>query len=387
MKIIKFFLILLLLGALVQTSSLVNARDDLGLLQTEDEEDDETHTEDEDETDDDDHTNHEDDDDEDSEDEKEEKDNAYERQIELEQEDDKFQLQSELKVGENKDKIEVEFKVEDKAEIKLKYKSESDALEAKFKYRVSFEKVVEYWDVDGTGFSNTSVALSELKFKEWDVIKYEILNVDGADVYVVTATTSDQVFSLVLRFAASILALDGALLTPNSVKIDVIINNYEYLWDNSSLAVSVKIKTESKLEKEDQSTEEEAGFALGESQVAIGALSEGFFSWAETATADGVVVDVLTSTLQESSHEDDDLEENETSQKLYFSFITTNASAIVWDPKVGVVSEGTQELIAAIESKFGPAAGDGSSLPGFGFWMILVSLGVIQVFILKRKNN
>ena len=69
---------------------------------------------------------------------------------------------------------------------------------------------------------------------------------------------------------------------------------------------------------------------------------------------------------------------------MYFSFITTNAAEIVWDPKVGVVSEGTQNLIAAIESKYG--AGSGSSLPGFGFWMILVSLGTLQVIRIKRKE-
>lgn len=394
MKILRLFIILMLLGALIQTTAIPASDDQLRLLDEDEEDTEKTeseesdHEEDEDKTDKTDDHDEDEEDEEDSEDEKDEKDDAYERQLEIEQEDDKFKLQSELKVGESKDKIEVEFKVEDKAEIKLKYKSESDALEAKFKYRVAFEKVVEYWDVDGTGFSNTSVVLSEMKFKSWDIINYEVQVVNGAELYVVTATTSDQVFSLVLRFAGSIINLDGALVTPNSVKIDVEIHDFPYTEKNSSLAVSAKIKTESELKNEDDSTEEVAGFVQGESQIGIGALSEGFFSWAETATADSVVVDVIASSREDSSDEDDDLDENETSQKLYFSFIAKNATDIVWDPKVGVVSEGTQELIQAIEEKYGPAASDGSAtLPGFGIWMLVLSISTLYVLQFRKRKS
>lgn len=385
MKLLRLIIVFLLLGALLHTNALTASSDDLTLLDESDDEDtdDESKTEDEEEEDDETKTE----DEEDDEDEKEEKENAHERELKIEQSDKEFKVESELKNGENKDKIEIEFKVEDKAEIKLKYKSKSADLEAKFKYRVSFEKIVEYYDPDQTGFNEDRDVLSEYKFKEWDAIQYDESTVNGVVVYTINATTADGVFTLILKFSTAVLALGDATLTPNSVKIDVIINNYEYTQTDSSLAVKAKIKTESKLEIEDESVEESEGIVEGETQVGVGLLSAGFFSWANTAIADGLTIDVLSSTLEESTHEDDDLEENETSKKLYFSFITTNANNIVWDPKVGVISESTQQLVQSIEDRYAGAGSDGSSLPGFGIWMLLLSVSTLYAIYNKKRTQ
>ncbi len=401
MKILRLLIVLLLLGAVMRTSALTTSSDGLQLLADSDGTDDSgttgesdhsdatdesDHT---DETDDEDETDHSDEtDDEDSEEEESEKEDAYERELEIETSDKQFQVKSKLKFGDQEDEIEVEFEVEDKAEIQLQYKTESSSQEAKFKYRVSFEKIIEYVDSTQTGFNGTQDIVSELEFKQWDPIQYTVSNVNGVDVYVITATTSDQVFSLVIRISTSIIDLGNSTLTPNSVKIDVIINDYNYVNSNSSLAVKAKIKTESKLEMDDETVEEAAGFVEGESQVGIGLLSAGFFSWADTAEADGVTVDVISSTLEDSSSEDTDLEENETSNKLYFSFMATNASSIVWDPKVGVISEGTQQLIQSIEEKYGGLASNGgAALPGFGIWMLIFSVATLTALYHRKRNQ
>ena len=123
----------------------------------------------------------------------------------------------------------------------------------------------------------------------------------------------------------------------------------------------------------------------------IGNLAaQGFFSWAETAMADGSIVSVISSALESDDDADEDLEEGKTSGRMYFSFNATSVQDIVWDPKVGVQSQGTQVQLDAIASKYVELRGvssDDSSLPGFGFWMILVSLGAIQVLRIKKRDN
>ncbi len=385
MKIIKFFLILLLLGALMQTSSLVNARDDLGLLD-DDETDGDDHTDDHDETDDDDHTDDHDDD-EDSEDEKDEKDDAYKRELEITQEEDKFQIKSKLKLGENKDQIEIEFKVEDEAEIEFEYKIEADSVESELEYEVEFQEIIEYIDIGvvGNGYQDgEEVSEYDIEDVDWNPISYTTEIVNGANVNVIRAETSDGVFVLVMKIAEALLDLEnGVTLTPNSLKIDVEIHNFPYNNTGSSLALKSKLKSETEFKVDDDTTEETTGLAFDESQVTIGL---GFFSWAETALADGNVVSVVSSTLEVTTEEeqDDDKLETEIEQKMFFSFNTTDAQDIVWDPKVGVISEGTVQEIAAIESKY--AVEESSSLPGFGFWMILVSLGIFQVLRFRKPK-
>lgn len=382
MKIIKLFLILLLLGALIQTSSLVNARDDLTLLQETDDDEDETETDDDDETESEDET-----DDEDDEEEKAEKESAYERELEITQEDYKFEIESELKFGENKDQIEIEFKIEDEAEIDFEYKTEVGSTESELSYEVEFQEIVEYVDIGvvGNGYQDgEEVSEYDIEDVDWNPISYTTEIVNGANVNVIRAETSDGVFVLVMKIAEALLDLEnGVTLTPNSLKIDVEIHNFPYNNTGSSLALKSKLKSETEFKVEGDSTEETTGFAFDESQVSIGL---GFFSWAETALADGDVVSVVSSTLEATTEEeqDDDKLETEVEQKIFFSFNTTDAQDIVWDPKVGVISEGTVQQIAAIESKY--AAGDSSSAPGFGFWMILVSLGVVQALRFRKPK-
>ncbi len=314
-----------------------------------------------------------------------EKRDAYKREFVMEKKDHEFKVKSKLKVGDQKDEIVIEFKAEEKAEIKIKYKNESDSLETKLEYRVKFDRIIEYIENDQPGYQeDEDVFLSEYKFKEWDNIIYDVSLIDGEEVNIINASTSDGMFTLVLRYAGSILDLadSDATLTPNSIKIDVIINDYSYTDSDSSLALRSKIQTKAKTEQEHESDEEEAGFAEDESQVAVALDSfSGFYSWADFAFADGVQIDVVSSSLLDDD-EDEELEVGETSQKLYFSFITTDASEIVWDPKLGVVSQGTHDILDALNTD-----SDDASLPGFNIWMAIVSISIIALIKVTRLKR
>jgi hypothetical protein len=357
--------------------------------ETNTEDGDETHTEGDDEThsEDDDETHSEDEDEEINKLEDEEDDeieNAYKRELEVQVEAKQLEIKSELRVGEQKDKFEIKFQTDDEPEIEFSYKTESDSLEVKLKYKVEFEDIIEYVENDtvNLGYQDgEEISIYKLEDQEWNDLLHEITPVNGEEIHTFTASTTDGVFSLIMKISGALFTLENnAMLTPNSLKVDVKISNFPYTSETSSLALKTKIKTETETEVEEDTDEEGVGFASNEAQVALGVVgeSQGFFSWAENATADGSEIDVLSSSLQEvavdDEDHDEDLDENETSEKLYFSFVAVNASDIVWDPKVGVVDA--------------RASSDGSSIPGYGIWLAIIATVIAQISVvrLRRKN-
>jgi hypothetical protein len=265
----------------------------------------------------------------------------------------------------------------------------------KLKYKVEFEDIIEYVENDtvNLGYQDgEEISIYKLEDQEWNDLLHEITPVNGEEIHTFTASTTDGVFSLIMKISGALFTLENnAMLTPNSLKVDVKISNFPYTSETSSLALKTKIKTETETEVEEDTDEEGVGFASNEAQVKLGVVgeSQGFFSWAENATADGSEIDVLSSSLQEVAVDDEDHDE-----KLYFSFVAVNASDIVWDPKVGVVSEATQLQVAAIEGKYSSlisdarAGSEGSSIPGYGIWMAIIATVIAQISVvrLRRKN-
>lgn len=371
MKTSKLFAILFMiffLSSIVYTGNLAVLADG--------DEEDETSTDEEDET------KTEDEDDEDEK-EEEEKERAYDREVKIEREADKVKIESELKTGESKDKIEFEFKSDDSIEFQLKYKTESDSAEIEMKFKVKFKSIVEYLENGTTtGYQKgEEVFKYKLEDQDFDDITYEMVTVDTVDTHIFSVSTSDGVFTAIIKISGS-LALDGeTTLTPNSLKIDIVIENFPYTAADSSLALESRLKTKFHKEVESDTDEEAAGFTSGESAVSFG--ESGFFSWADTADADGTTIDVVTSTIikledddDEDEHEEGD-EETETEEKMFFSFVTKGAAKIYWDPRVGVVSEGTAALLQDIAA--------GSALPGFDIFTALIAFMAILSLGFRRK--
>ncbi len=272
---------------------------------------------------------------------------AYEREIEYESEVDKFKSKSTLKNGTTKDVFEVEFDVQsdNAAEIKFKF-SNSVAInasannESELSYKVKFDEIVEFIDTGDLGYQNESILSSyEIGNAGWEDL--QVLYNATIGLLEINATTQDGLFTLVMMLSSGFLNRDNVTITPNSLKIDVFINNYNLTSSESKLALKTHIKTEAQLQVEQESEEELEGFASNETQVEISmANATGYFSWAEFAEAMGSTVDVIASTLENSTDE-----EGETSQRTYFTFDAVNTSSIYWDPKMGVVSQAAKQNI------------------------------------------
>ncbi|MHA2250176.1 MAG: hypothetical protein ACXAD7_07430 [Candidatus Kariarchaeaceae archaeon] len=400
-NLLRLMLLILLVGGAITTSYSLVSADEEDETKTEDEETETTTEEEKTETEEE-ETKTEEEDEEDEEEEKlkdEEEDeieDAYKRELEVQVEKDKLEIKSELKVGETKDKFEIKFDPEGDPEIELVYKTESDATETAMKYRVEFESLYEYLENSSLDLGyQESEQVSEYKFEDqdWNDLSQNLELINGEEIYTFTASTADGVFQLVMKISAAIFTLENnATLTPNSLKIDVEINNFPYTQEGTSLALETKIKTKSEFKAESETDEEDIGFASNESQIGLSANgTKGFFSWAEIALSDGLEIDVLASSLVDEVEEDDDLSESESSKKMYFSFISTNATNIIWDPKVGVISEATHEQVLSIKEKYSSLidglGSEDSSVPGFDLWMGIFVLGIFQVVALQYRRR
>lgn len=309
-----------------------------------------------------------------------EKSDAFEREYRLEKENNEFKLESEAKAGTQKDKIKIEFKAggNDELEFDLKYSTEIGDNETELRFRVKIDKLVEFVE-NGTepGFQ-PGEEIQEVRLGDigWKDLVYTTEN----QVEVITAETMDGVFKLIIRYSPTLINERNFTLTPNSIKFDVLISNFDFQANNSQLAVETKLKTVAKLEYKVQSFEEEQGFSEQEQEMALDAGEyKGYFSWAEIAIADGNTVAVIPSETFDASDEEDDLDVGESASKMYFAFNATTPSEIVWDPKIGVVS------VSALEALSQLTDAAGLSLP-INIWVIFLTIGSVAMISRKLRQ-
>ncbi len=308
---------------------------------------------------------------------------AFGRQVEVQNSTNNFQIESVSKVANRKDKIEVEFQVHkgDSPEFKFSYKTEANSTQTKFKFRVDFNKIVEYKNLNGSAYNGTgAVSTYDLSNATWSPLSTVV---DQYGTYTITASTSDNVFTLVIHVASQIVKKDNVTITPNALKIDVKINNYAYKGTQTSLALGTKIKTTATQRVENSSYDEENHFASNEKELNMTQAGvSGFFSWANWVYADGKNASVLTSKFQNISSEEHDLSVGEHASRVFFSFNAIQPKKVFWDPKIGVVSQSTSAALQSIAQKYLGTTSLPSGVPGFEFIavfaMIFVAAGLYR---------
>lgn len=303
-----------------------------------------------------------------------------ERDISPEIEEDKIKIQSILRSGTDLNKIEFEISNETeglsiKVEFIPNYIPDSNTSQIELEFEVTFRKIVEYIDIDSDGIFNdlidTEVSVLELNdFKDPVYITSDISM--ETKLHYFEYTTSDDVFTAHIYFVEEFDIVNNTLITPTETKIDIEINNYNYLNDSSQLALYTKLESEVDYQSEDETEDEESGYAENESSVYTMINTHvGFFSWKENATIDNVSKTVLVSQI-----DDDDDELNQ--QKIYLNY--PRGTLIYHDPKIGI-----EGLVSSTEGTDGT-----STIPGYGILAIIGAtiLGVIgSIYAIKRKRK
>jgi hypothetical protein len=265
-----------------------------------------------------------------------------EREVEIEHTANETEIRSGWEGGDLEDEFRVRFRTDEKLEIELEYSTEINATETELEFEVTVEKIVEYVDTNGNGRydeNDTVISTYTLGNAEYEVINYTIeTTLDNETVHIISTSTIDGVFGIVLYVVGSFANLESGTLTPTAVKIDFVINNYNYSANNSQLALQVEVKTEYETEIETETYDETQGYAENETELSIAAGNyTGFFSWLGYAIVDGITRPVNT-TVKSKVELTAENGEQEFKQKDNIYFCYPRGDSIVHDPKVGVVS-------------------------------------------------
>jgi hypothetical protein len=360
-KLLGNVLMLLIMFLLVSSVTSVSAQDD-----------DTTTTEVEDDDDDDDSTTTEvEDDDEDDDGVDDDEEDLNEREVEVEVTASEATIKSKLKSGEN----EAEFKIKlststEGVKYKLEYETEDNATEIELEFTVKFSEIVEYIDEDGDGLYNSSIdtELQTLQLNDFLPIGYHVENETDGVVHILDVSTSDGVFSVRTYATGEFADINGTIVTPTEVKIDVMIQDFDYLNDTSQLALKVKLEAEAETEHDDETEDEEEGRATDEAEVDVMMNGfDGFFSWKEFAEVDGVTYPVNASPV----------EEDEGDEKIYLNY--PHGNVIIHDPKVGVEN--------ILLTPAGPSPLDGILASGYLPIIAVAAFAIVGLAIVAKRRS
>ena len=290
------------------------------------------------------------------------------RETETEIESHSVQVKSELKNGENKDQIKIKFTANDNPKFKLEYSTEAGDTEYELEFTIKFKSITEYIDLDSNNIFNKSAdeIVQEYKFEDVDFLPIKYSNIENTTIKVFNATTEDGVFTLLFYVNGEFSMINGTLVTPTEMKIDIGIHNFPYMNESSRLALYTKLESESHYEYDEETEDETEGYSSEEVEVEVSTGEfTGFFSWSEIVYVDGIIQSVLSSPLGT-----DDIDDNE--QKIYLNY--PHGIHIVHDPKLGVAG-----LLSTVPPSIG-VDGFSAMISLFTF----ISIGILAVYRRKR---
>ena len=243
-----------------------------------------------------------------------------------------FELDSEGEVDDNNDEKEdkILFESEDESEDEFELESE-DETEDEIEFQINFQDIIEYVDINGNGLYDSSadeeIQIYEIGKVGWDSPDYSKKELDdGSILHKINIGTADGIFTVKVYVVEGFEEVSGSMIAPTEAKIDIIIENFNYINDSSQLALYIKLQSE-EYEEEDETEDEDEGYGEDEKGVKTKGDIEGIFTWADTADVDGVSQPVLVN-AKETDHEDED------GEKIYFNY--KRGTKIVHDPKIGI---------------------------------------------------
>lgn len=239
-----------------------------------------------------------------------------------------------IKVNKTDCEEEVKDKEEDESEKETAHGDNCEEWihELKLRFEVKFQALVEFVDLNDNGVFDyeNDTCIEDYGINSFQPIIYTPVNIsDDCVLHYFLINTTDGVFAAHIYFPEEFVTVNGNLVAPTQIKIDIEITNYDYIEDNSQLALYTKLFSEEFYEEKEETEDEKGGNAENEKEVFTNNEEyTGIFSWKETAMIDGVEMPVLTNELELECEEDK-------IQRLLFNY--PRGYHIYHDPKIGIV--------------------------------------------------
>ncbi|MFW9964561.1 MAG: hypothetical protein ACFFCX_13405 [Candidatus Sifarchaeia archaeon] len=256
-----------------------------------------------------------------------EDDHSNDREVSVSATPTYVEIESELESGGVEDSFKIEVEVGlNGVEFTIGFETETATNETEREFEVHFDELVEYLDVNENGVYDDSIDtdIQTLELVSFEPIVYTVENTADGPLHIIDVLTTDGVFGARVYATGDFTEINGSIIAPTQVKIDVFIRNFNFTDVNSQLALKVELSTELQTSFDDSTEDEEDGRAISEAEIDV-LLTDvtGFFSWKESAEIDGV-----THQVNSSIHEI-----TTTEQEIYLNY--PQGSEIVHDPKIG----------------------------------------------------
>jgi hypothetical protein len=248
----------------------------------------------------------------------------------------------------NTNKLEFHLAAEGSSQLRFraKYFFDQGDSQAKMNFRVSFESLLEFRELGSPfdGFTEgVDTLVQEIVFKgdRWSFAQIEDqTDEDGTVVSGFKATYTEsggELFQMVCRVSASEYSVGDHHLSPDSMKIDILIPKFQYKQNGTYLAVLAKVQSA-------------YSFAFqGQSVSAENKGAQAFLNWEDKVTINGVGATVMASPFKEcDAAPDTEGDPKEQATRVYFSFNAKNPSNIVWDPTLGLSAASPLQVSLAL---------------------------------------
>jgi hypothetical protein len=249
--------------------------------------------------------------------------------------------EDEVNVETNSENYEINYEIESKnnkpIETKLKYKStNTSGFETETKSRVLIHGIQEWFDENLDEIMQDSEKIGTLYFVGEN--QYKNITCIGPDNYGIYDCTISEKHNGFLTMIAHLTSNFTKYYDPNSMKFDIIIQDWIYQNNENQLALLMEYRTENETEYETQTSYEEGYVSQKTSDPSLGysALIWNTIIVYNNNSIGFVSTRILNATELNSLIETDDEYEGEQTLGMWFCFSSKGTNSIYWDPNIGV---------------------------------------------------
>ena len=254
-----------------------------------------------------------------------------ERDIEISVSDNEVEIQSEFDNGTVENQMHITMKTEDGIRIVTEYSTEINETETELSLELEFVRLVEFVDLNGDGVlsegdTERSFDLTEAGYSTPNVTS--ITSVDGEQGYRLESHSleTEYFFQIIGYIFPSYASIDNVTISPSELKITIVILEFPYDFDNSSLALIIEGGSELEIHTDiDEPDDDNNDYQEDENEIYVESEhASGYFSWVNETLADGILLPVNASTTSSNSG-------------MRVVLVYPHANEIVHDPTLGIV--------------------------------------------------
>ena len=281
------------------------------------------------------------------------------RKIEVDILENEATIQSIRQGTENKDLIRTDIvHGEYGVEIQIGYKSKIET-DFEITFGIAFRELIEFIDKDFNRMYDPEVdqKIQNFTLKDFSPISYEKVVIhDDSFLHHLRIQTLSSNFTLNIYFAEEFTVVENSLISPTQAKIDIEIENFNYLNDSSQIALYTSLDSETDFQRHNDTEDEKSGYAKAEDGIAtVVNKYTGFYSWNESGIVDETSQNILVSDILP-----DDFIEN--GNKVYLNY--PRGVNIYHSSKIGI-----EGLLVSEE------------FPLLGLVILLIAIGAVSSII------